>query len=42
MGLGPAKPHHLVDAVAALGVELTDEEIKSLEEPNIPRLPSGY
>ena len=27
--VGPTKPHHLADAVAALDVELTDDEIKS-------------
>ena len=40
--VGPTKPHHLTDAVAALDIELTDEEIKSLEEPYVPRLPTYF
>ena len=39
---GATKPHHLADAVAALDVELTDEEIRSLEEPYVPRLPTYF
>jgi aryl-alcohol dehydrogenase-like predicted oxidoreductase len=34
--VGPTKPHHLTDAVAALGVQLTDEEARLLEEPYGP------
>jgi aryl-alcohol dehydrogenase-like predicted oxidoreductase len=40
--VGPTKEHHLADAVAALEVELTDEEIEALESPYTVRLPSGY
>jgi aryl-alcohol dehydrogenase-like predicted oxidoreductase len=40
--VGPTKPHHLADAVAALDVELTDEEIKALEEPYTPHAPTGF
>ena len=40
--VGATKPHHLPDAVAALDVQLTDEEIATLEEPYTPREPSGY
>jgi aryl-alcohol dehydrogenase-like predicted oxidoreductase len=40
--IGPTKPHHLTDAVAALDVQLTDEEIRTLEEPYTPHLPSGF
>ena len=40
--VGPTKPHHLTDAVAALDLELTDDEITALEEHYTPRLPSGY
>ena len=40
--VGPTKPHHLADAVAALDIELTDEEIKSLEAPYVPRLPTYF
>jgi aryl-alcohol dehydrogenase-like predicted oxidoreductase len=34
--IGPTKPHHLTDAVAALDVELTDDEVQTLEEPYGP------
>jgi aryl-alcohol dehydrogenase-like predicted oxidoreductase len=40
--VGPTKPHHLPDAVAALDVHLTDEEIKALEEPYGPHLPTAF
>jgi aryl-alcohol dehydrogenase-like predicted oxidoreductase len=40
--VGPTKEHHLTDAVAALDVHLTDEEIATLEAPYTPREPSGY
>lgn len=40
--VGPTKEQHLTDAVAALDVELTDEEIAALEAPYTPRLPSGF
>jgi aryl-alcohol dehydrogenase-like predicted oxidoreductase len=40
--VGPTKEHHLADAVAALDVDLTDEEIEKLEAPYTVRLPSGY
>jgi 1-deoxyxylulose-5-phosphate synthase len=40
--VGPTKEHHLADAVAALDVSLTDEEVAALEAPYTPRLPSGY
>jgi aryl-alcohol dehydrogenase-like predicted oxidoreductase len=40
--VGPTKDHHLADAVAALDVDLTDDEIEALEAPYTPRLPSGY
>jgi aryl-alcohol dehydrogenase-like predicted oxidoreductase len=40
--VGPTKEHHLADAVAALDVHLTDEEIATLEAPYTPREPSGY
>jgi len=34
--IGATKPHHLDDAVAAVHVKLTDEEVKYLEEPYVP------
>jgi 1-deoxyxylulose-5-phosphate synthase len=40
--VGPTKEHHLADAVAALDVHLTDDEVEALEAPYTPRLPSGY
>ena len=40
--VGATKPHHLADAVAALDIELTDDEKAALEAPYTPRLPSGY
>jgi aryl-alcohol dehydrogenase-like predicted oxidoreductase len=40
--VGPTKPHHLTDAVAALDVELTAEEIDALEAPYTPHSPTGF
>jgi aryl-alcohol dehydrogenase-like predicted oxidoreductase len=40
--VGATKPHHLADAVEALDIELTDEEIASLEEPYVPRMPTYF
>ncbi|MFD0783235.1 aldo/keto reductase [Micromonospora azadirachtae] len=40
--VGATKPHHLDDAVAALDIELTDEEIKALEAPYRPRPVAGF
>jgi 1-deoxyxylulose-5-phosphate synthase len=40
--VGATKPHHLADAVAALDIQLTDEEIHSLEEPYVPRMPTYF
>jgi aryl-alcohol dehydrogenase-like predicted oxidoreductase len=34
--VGASKPHHLDDAIAALSLDLTPEEIASLEEPYVP------
>lgn len=36
------KPHHLPDATAALGIHLTGEEIRTLEEPYTPHPPTGF
>ncbi len=40
--VGATKAHHLADAVAALDLALTDDEIRRLEEPYVPHLPEGY
>jgi aryl-alcohol dehydrogenase-like predicted oxidoreductase len=39
--VGASKPHHLEDAVAALDVHLSPEEIAALEEPYIPHAVAG-
>jgi diketogulonate reductase-like aldo/keto reductase len=39
--VGPTKPRHLADAIAALDITLADEEIRVLEEPYTPRQPTG-
>jgi aryl-alcohol dehydrogenase-like predicted oxidoreductase len=40
--IGASKPHHLDDAMAALSLKLTPEEIASLEEPYVPHAISGH
>jgi aryl-alcohol dehydrogenase-like predicted oxidoreductase len=40
--VGATKPHHLPDAVAALDIELSDDEIRTLDEPYTPHLPTGF
>jgi aryl-alcohol dehydrogenase-like predicted oxidoreductase len=40
--VGATKPHHLADAVAALDLRLTDEEIAALEDPYAPRQPTYF
>ncbi len=40
--VGATKPHHLEDAVAALNVSLTPEEIAALEAPYIPHAVAGF
>jgi aryl-alcohol dehydrogenase-like predicted oxidoreductase len=40
--IGATKPHHLADAVAALDVQLTEDEAKALEEPYTTREPTGF
>ncbi|HEY5207900.1 MAG TPA: aldo/keto reductase [Stellaceae bacterium] len=40
--IGAGKPHHLPDAVAALTLDLTADEIKSLEAPYVPHPYVGY
>lgn len=42
--IGASKAHHLTDAVAALSLaaELTDAEIRALEEPYVPHAVAGF
>ena len=40
--IGATKPYHLEDAVAALSVTLSPEEINSLEEPYVPHPVLGF
>ena len=40
--VGATKPHHLDDAVAALEITLTSEEIAALEEPYVPHAVVGF
>ena len=40
--VGATKPHHLEDAVGALSVKLSDEEVRALEEPYIPHPLVGF
>ena len=40
--VGTTKPHHLEDAVAALSVKLSPEEIATLEEPYVPHPVLGF
>jgi aryl-alcohol dehydrogenase-like predicted oxidoreductase len=40
--IGATKPHHLDDAIAAVDLELTPEEISQLEEPYTPCAVAGF
>jgi aryl-alcohol dehydrogenase-like predicted oxidoreductase len=40
--IGATKPHHLEDAVAALSINLTPEEMTRLEEPYVPHPVLGF
>ncbi len=40
--VGASKPHHLEDAVSALSLTLTAEEIAALEEPYVPHQVAGF
>jgi aryl-alcohol dehydrogenase-like predicted oxidoreductase len=40
--IGATKPHHLEDAVAALSIALTPEEMARLEEPYVPHPVLGF
>jgi aryl-alcohol dehydrogenase-like predicted oxidoreductase len=40
--IGASKPHHLDDAVAALSLNLSNDEIAALEEPYVPHPIAGF
>jgi len=40
--VGASKPEHLTDAVAALSLKLTADEIKMLEAPYVPHRVAGF
>lgn len=40
--VGTTKPHHLDDAIAALDVDLTDDEVNRLAEPYTPHEVAGF
>jgi aryl-alcohol dehydrogenase-like predicted oxidoreductase len=40
--VGATRPHHLEDAVAALSVTLSPEDLASLEEPYAPHQVVGF
>jgi aryl-alcohol dehydrogenase-like predicted oxidoreductase len=40
--VGATKTHHLSDAVAALDIELTADEIEALERHYVPRHPTYF
>ncbi|WP_285114327.1 aldo/keto reductase [Leifsonia sp. fls2-241-R2A-40a] len=40
--VGATKPHHIDDAVAALDLALTDDEVSRLEAAYTPRKPAGF
>ena len=40
--VGATKPHHLAEAAAAVAVNLSDDEVRALEEPYTPRHPAGF
>ena len=40
--VGATKPHHLDDAVAAVDLHLSDEELARLEADYVPHRPEGF
>jgi 1-deoxyxylulose-5-phosphate synthase len=40
--IGATKPQHLADAIAAVEVKLSPEEIRALEEPYVPHAVAGF
>ena len=39
--VGTTSPQHVVEAVEALDIKLTDDEIKALEAPYVPHIQTG-
>ena len=40
--IGVSRPGHLEDAIAALDLKLTEEEIAQLEAPYVPHAVAGF
>jgi aryl-alcohol dehydrogenase (NADP+) len=40
--IGATKPHHVADAVAAVDLVLSDDEVARLEEPYAPHPVAGF
>jgi aryl-alcohol dehydrogenase (NADP+) len=40
--VGATKPNHLEDAIASLSIELTEDEVKRLEQPYVPHEVAGF
>jgi len=40
--IGATKPHHLADAIAAVSLKLSEDEIKQLEAPYVPHPVLGF
>jgi 1-deoxyxylulose-5-phosphate synthase len=40
--IGATRPHHLEDAVAAMAIQLSEEEVARLEEPYVPHPVLGF
>jgi aryl-alcohol dehydrogenase-like predicted oxidoreductase len=40
--IGPRSEKHLYDGIQALSIQLTEDDIKLLEEPYVPRVPQGH
>ncbi len=40
--VGATKPHHLEDAIAAVDIEFSAEEVAQLEEPYVPHAVAGF
>lgn len=40
--IGATKPHHISDAVAALAINLSDDEVREVEAAYAPHHPAGF